>query len=347
MKNWDISIDNVQKLLKWYQENKRDLPWRHDRDPYHVWVSEIMLQQTRVEAVKAYYLRFMQALPTVEKLTNADEELLLKLWEGLGYYNRVRNLQKAAKQIVTDYDGTFPKTEKELLNLCGIGPYTACAIASICFSEPTPAVDGNVLRVMSRFCANDNDISQNKTKEEVYHALKTVDRAEYASDFTQAFMELGATVCLPNGAPLCDFCPFQKECKAHLSHTETEYPKKTGKAPRKIEQMTVYILKCGEFYAIRKRPNRGLLASLWEFPHIDKNMELPQALKEADVFDVNILQLQKTSKKRHIFTHKEWDMLGVYLECAKMSKSFVWAKKEELEKQYALPTAFRQFLFEQ
>ncbi len=346
MNNWSISSNSVEKLLAWYQENKRDLPWRKDRDPYHVWVSEIMLQQTRVEAVKSYYLRFMQALPTVQDLASADEELLLKLWEGLGYYNRVRNLQKAAKQIVNEYHGIFPQSEAELLNLCGIGPYTAAAIASICFSEPTPAVDGNVLRVVTRLCENDSDIALAKTKEEVYQALKVVDKPKYAADFTQAFMELGATVCLPNGAPLCDLCPLQKECRAHKSHTETDYPKKSSKAPRKIEQMTVYILRCGEHYAIRKRPNHGLLAALWEFPHIDEKMNVAQSLKKADAFDVNVLQLQKTSTKRHIFTHKEWEMFGVYLECANRSDSFIWAKKEELEKQYALPTAFRQFLSE-
>ncbi len=344
MKDWNVSQKSVVELLSWYAAHKRELPWRADRDPYHVWVSEIMLQQTRVEAVKAYYLRFMQALPDVEALACADEELLLKLWEGLGYYNRVRNMQKAAKQIVAEYGGQFPQTEDGLRALCGIGPYTAAAIASICFSQPTPAVDGNVLRVMSRLCANDSDIALPKTKEAVYHALAAVDAKEYASEFTQAWMELGATVCLPNGEPLCDICPLREACLAHREHCETDYPQKSRKALRRMEQMTVYILKCGDRYAIRKRAATGLLASLWEFPHIDEKLSVSQALERAEDWSVSALQLCKTSEKKHIFTHKEWEMFGVYLECANMPKNFIWAKKEELEKQYALPTAFRQFL---
>ena len=209
-------------LLPWFARHRRELPWRRDKEPYHVWLSEIMLQQTRVEAVRGYYERFLERLPTVGALARAEENELLKLWEGLGYYSRVRNLQKAAQCIVDEYGGVFPRTYDEIRALPGIGPYTAGAICSICFELPTPAVDGNVVRVLSRFLADDAPVTDERVKRETARRLAEVYPRGHCGDFTQALMELGATVCLPNGAPLCESCPLRELCRAHLAGTETK-----------------------------------------------------------------------------------------------------------------------------
>ncbi len=333
----------IVPLLEWYRNNKRELPWRNDPTPYHVWISEVMLQQTRVEAVKGYYKRFLNEIPTIYDLANASEEQLLKLWEGLGYYNRVRNLQAAAKRIMELYCGIFPNDIENIKKLKGIGPYTSAAIASICFQATTPAVDGNVLRVVSRLCADTTPINTDLAKQKVYTALQVVMPSDATADFTQAWMELGATVCLPNGAPLCESCPLRKHCFAYLTDTIDQYPAKIPKRTRKSEEMTVYILKCAEKYAIRKRPKKGLLSGLWEFPHLPGKKEISEAVTLAGSFDVSPLNILKSNEKKHIFTHIEWDMTGIYLECSEMPSTFVWATKEELSEKYALPTAFRQF----
>ena len=221
------------RLLPWYKQHKRELPWRQDREPYHVWLSEIMLQQTRVEAVRGYYARFLQALPTVEALAQAPAEQLNKLWEGLGYYSRVRNLQKAAQQIMELHGGQFPRQYDQIRALAGIGDYTAGAIGSICFDWPTPAVDGNVLRVCSRLTADPAPIDDLKTKRDLTAALAEIYPQGRCGDFTQALMELGATVCAPNGAPKCDCCPLADLCTANREGTQLQYPVKAKKNPRK------------------------------------------------------------------------------------------------------------------
>ena len=206
---------NLPKLLvPWYRQHARQLPWRRDRKPYHVWISEIMLQQTRVEAVKGYYARFLKALPAVEQLAAAEEGILLKLWEGLGYYNRVRNMQKTARIIVDTYHGRFPQTAGELERLPGIGPYTAGAIASICFEQPAAAVDGNVLRVVARVCNIQSPVDLPQVKKEITSCLQRVYPAQNRGDFTQSMMELGATVCLPDRQPRCKACPLGGICRA-------------------------------------------------------------------------------------------------------------------------------------
>ena len=235
----------AQVLPDWYQSHRRDLPWRRDREPYHVWLSEIMLQQTRVEAVKGYYLRFLDALPTVDALAQAEPDLLHKLWEGLGYYTRVRNLQKAARQILEDHGGIFPTDHKEVLSLAGIGDYTAGAICSICFEQPTPAVDGNVLRVTSRVNACYDPITDVKTKKAVSSKLAAVYPAGRCGDFTQSLMELGATVCGPNGAPHCDVCPCRDFCLAYEMGCQMELPVKAAKKERRVEE------KNGVSHAVR------------------------------------------------------------------------------------------------
>ena len=325
-------------LLPWYKENRRELPWRQDQEPYHVWLSEIMLQQTRVEAVKAYYARFLEKLPTIEALAHTDEETLHKLWEGLGYYSRVRNLHKAACQIMERHGGTFPTSYDEIRALSGIGDYTAGAIGSICFDLPTPAVDGNVLRVCMRLTADDSPIDHPRTKKTLTEALAAIYPKE-SGDFTQALMELGATVCLPNGQPQCKLCPLQKICLAHKQGSELKYPVKSEKKPRKIEEMTVFLLHDGEEYALRKRPKTGLLAGLWEFPHLPGKLTAEQVLSHLEAQGTQVTDIEKTAEKVHIFTHKEWHMTGYFLSCRK-GGNYTWGKISD----YALPTAFRIFL---
>ena len=332
-----------QRLLPWYAAHRRDLPWRRDREPYHVWLSEIMLQQTRVEAVKGYYLRFLERYPTISALAAAEETELLKLWEGLGYYSRARNLQKAARIIQQEYGGIFPRDYTAIRKLPGIGDYTAGAISSICFDAKTPAVDGNVLRVMSRIlddhsCTDDPAVKRrfSQTLAEVY--------PEQAGDFTQALMELGATVCLPNGAPKCGECPMRDLCRARKNHTIEELPVRAEKRPRKQEDMTVFLLTCGDAVALRRRPNSGLLAGLYEFPHKPGILSPEEMIQTAEEWGLHPRFLEKTVSRKHIFTHIQGNMTGVRLHCGAQNDQFLWKTRADVASSIALPTAFRQFL---
>ena len=329
-------------LLPWFEENKRELPWRLDRDPYHIWLSEIMLQQTRVEAVKNYYTRFLQALPTIQALAQADDELLHKLWEGLGYYSRVRNLKKAAIVIMERHGGVFPKSYEEILVLPGIGAYTAGAVSSIAFGQKRAAVDGNVLRVVSRLTENDTPIDSPTYKKEVQAALEAV-YPEDAGAFTQALMELGATLCGPNWKPRCDECPCRDFCGGASHGTAERYPIKKPKAQRKVEEHTVFILSCDGRYALEKRADSGLLAGLWQFPNVPGKLELAEAVERLGAFKIPVRDILRQSDKKHIFTHIQWEMRGFYMEVAEISDRFVWMTAEEIEEKAALPTAFRQF----
>ena len=323
-----------QRLLPWYEANARVLPWRQDREPYHILLSEIMLQQTRVEAVKAYYVRFLAALPTIEALAAAEEQTLLKLWEGLGYYSRVRNLQKAAQAVVAQ--GGFPRDAAGLLALPGVGPYTAGAVGSICFELPTPAVDGNVLRVMTRLCAIETPINDTALKREITDALAAAYPIGRCGDFTQALMELGATVCGPNGAPDCAQCPLRELCAA-ADGAWKRIPVRPAKKARRQEQRSVLILRCGEQIALRKRPNKGLLAGLWELPNVAGILSAQAALDLAAELGTQPVELVKTLTRRHIFTHVEWELHGFEIECRAQSPELVWQTAEDA----ALPTAFR------
>ena len=329
-------------LLPWYEENKRDLPWRQDKKPYHIWLSEIMLQQTRVEAVKGYYARFLQALPTVESLANADDELLHKLWEGLGYYSRVRNLKKAAQQIMACHNGVFPQNHKDVLALPGIGDYTAGAICSIAFEQPTPAVDGNVLRVVARLTNDATPIDLPAYKKMVQADLAKIYPAQ-AGAFTQALMELGATVCGPNRKPDCGVCPCRNFCIGRQRNTAESLPVKNPKKDRRIEEMTVFIMHCQGKYALCKRPDSGLLAGLWEFPHVPGKMEIADAICKVEQMGVQVQDIVRQVEKKHIFTHIEWRMCGVYMDVKNRPDAFAWLTREQIDKEVALPTAFRQF----
>jgi len=330
-------------LLPWYQENKRDLPWRKDTDPYHIWVSEIMLQQTRVEAVRGYYTRFLSALPSVQALACADDELLHKLWEGLGYYSRVRNLKKAAQVIVNEYNGAFPENYVSILKLPGIGAYTAGAICSIAFNQPTPAVDGNVLRVVSRLTDDPTPIDLQSVKTAVGERLQEV-YPVHAGAFTQALMELGATVCGPNRKPDCKNCPCRSFCLGYIRGTAEQLPVKLPNRSRRFEDKTVFILNCDGSYAIEKRPNRGLLADLWQFPNVSGKLDTNAALATVEKIGLRPKDILRQVERKHIFTHVQWDMYGFYIEVSEPEGDYTWASLAQLQAEFALPTAFRQFV---
>ena len=332
----------VTPLLTWYQENKKKLPWRESRDPYKIWLSEIMLQQTRIEAVIPYYRRFLNELPDVETLANAPEEQILKLWEGLGYYSRARNLGKAAKQIMSQYGGVFPEEASELKKLSGIGDYTAGAIASIAFGKAEPAVDGNVLRVVMRYLASDEDISLPATQKNVAEMLRKIYPAgENAGHFTQAIMELGENVCIPNGEAKCGDCPLREGCKARQNGCIDTLPFKSPKKARKQEPKTVFLLSCRGKYAVCKRAENGLLAGMWEFPNADGTLSEEEATAWLIQKGVEPVCILPCGEAVHIFTHIEWHMCGFAAECAAMPECFRWESAETILENYAIPTAFR------
>ncbi len=330
-------------LLPWYAENARDLPWRADRGPYHVLLSEIMLQQTRVEAVKGYYARFLAAFPDVARLAAAPPDALDKLWEGLGYYARVRALQRAAREITERYGGVFPTDYDAIRALPGVGDYTAGAIASICFEQATPAVDGNVLRVVARLTGDGRCVDDAATKRAVRGALAAVYPAGHCGDFTQALMELGAVVCLPNGAPSCGACPMAALCRSRDGGWQT-LPVRRAKRPRRRETLTVFLLRCGERTAIRRRDDSGLLAGLWELPNVPGHLSPEDAVDQAARWGVRPRDIVCSVRRTHVFTHVEWDMQCYLLRCGAAQDRFVWADTAALAGEYALPTAFRQFL---
>lgn len=330
-------------LLPWYAQNARDLPWRRDREPYHVWVSEIMLQQTRVEAVIGYYTRFLEALPDIRALAEAPEAQLLKLWEGLGYYNRVRNLQKAAQVVMAQYDGAFPTTHKEILALPGIGAYTAGAIASICFGQPHAAVDGNVLRILSRMTASEAAIDLETTKKDFAEKLEAIYPQGNCGDFTQALMEVGACVCTPK-SPSCAICPAQGICKARKMNKMTEYPVRLPKREKKLQKLSVFMLECEGKIALTQRNRSGLLSGLWQLPNEQKVFDDAEAaLAFVQALGVEPQHLVRTMERQHIFTHIKWEMTCYHVLCRKQSVDYTWASLAEIEKSYALPTAFRMF----
>ena len=339
----------VSPLMEWFEKEHRILPWRSDPTAYHVWLSEIMLQQTRVEAVKPYYHRFLADLPTIRALAEASEERLLKLWEGLGYYNRVRNLQKAAKQVVEQYDGELPADYEKVLALPGIGSYTAGAICSIAFQIPVPAVDGNVLRVLSRLLNMDWDIASASVKTTLETWLLEVIPSENPGDFNQALMELGAVVCTPNGIAKCGICPLADSCLANQMDTVMELPVKKQKKARRVEEKTVLLLYYGNRIAVRKRPPRGLLAGLYEFPSLDgykTGEEMLQYLKEDGY---TVIRYQELPQAKHIFSHVEWHMRGFAVRLDEThnqpdQSSVIFAEADQVEHRYAIPTAYAAYL---
>lgn len=335
----------AQPLLTWYDSGHRDLPWRQNKDPYRIWVSEIMLQQTRVEAVIPYYHRFLETFPDIGSLAAAQEDKLLKSWEGLGYYSRVRNMQKAAITVMEKYDGQMPDTWEELQTLSGIGSYTAGAIASIAFNRPVPAVDGNVLRILSRLRMDGDLINLAAVKKRVETELLDIMPKDRPGDFNQAMMELGACVCIPNGEPKCDICPWKSFCMAKEKGCISEYPKKEEKKKRTIEKKTVLILKEGENIAIQKRSDKGLLAGMYQFPMLEGHLEEGEVIADLKEKGMSAVRIEKLPAAAHIFSHKEWHMIGYAVRVDELEKrsnpdNIRFVHPKETEQNYPIPSAF-------
>lgn len=335
----------AEPLLEWYSKNARMLPWRESPEPYRVWVSEIMLQQTRVEAVKPYYERFLSALPSIAALAEAPEEQLLKLWEGLGYYSRVRNLQKAAQKVMQEYGGALPASYEQLKSLPGIGEYTAGAIASIAFGIAVPVVDGNVLRVISRITGSFEQIDTAACKKRIWRDLEQSMPKTAPGDFNQALMELGATVCLPNGAPICARCPLAEKCAALANGWIQQIPVRAPKKQKKVEHYTVLLLWQDGKIALQRRKQTGLLAGMWQFPSLEGEMRQEKVQQELERQGAQVLEIRPAGQAQHIFTHIIWKMNG-FCVCLKQPPSWgslqFWEPKEMLEKA-ALPAAFRHY----
>lgn len=323
-------------LLAWYDLHARILPWRQEATPYRVWVSEIMLQQTRVEAVKPYFERFISELPELSALAQASDDQLHKLWEGLGYYNRVKNMKKAAILCMQHYDGQMPGTYEELLKLPGIGSYTAGAVASIAYQQVVPAVDGNVLRVFSRIVASYDDILKESTKKKFQTIIMDYLSEERPDAFNQALMEIGALICVPNAAPKCTQCPINKHCQAWEKQLTQELPVKATKKKRTIEQKIIDVIVCEQEVLLHQR-TQGLLTGLYEFSTFENEME-----EQAFLQNYKIRQTIPLRASKHIFTHKEWHMSG-NLILVKEKQPGIWANKEALLHEYAIPTAFKAY----
>ncbi len=340
--------ETVEPVTAWYLENKRDLPWRNTSDAYRIWVSEIMLQQTRVEAVKRYYERFLRELPTVKELADVPEDRLMKLWEGLGYYNRVRNMQKAARQVMEEYGGEFPHTYDTIKSLTGIGNYTAGAISSFAFGIPKPAVDGNVLRVLSRVLASEENIMKADVRAKMERAVEEVIPKEAASDFNQGLIELGALICVPNGEPKCKVCPLAALCLAREKGIQDQLPVRTKAKARRIEKKTVFIFRDTEKVAIRKRPSKGLLAGLYELPNVEGHLSQREAVAYGKSIGLIPIRVQKLGEAKHVFSHIEWHMTGYEMLVDELERNcsaeMIFAENKELETVYSIPSAFEFYM---
>lgn len=328
-----------QALFSWYDQSKRILPWRDNPNPYHVWISEIMLQQTRVEAVIPYFNRFIREVPTIKDLAVIEDDKLNKLWEGLGYYSRVRNLKKAAIKIIEEYHGLIPDNQADLESLPGIGTYTSGAVLSIAYNKPYTAVDGNVLRVFARILGNKNNIKDPLIKKEIREVVMELLPDGRIGDYNQALMEIGATVCKPNGVPDCNKCPLQSFCIAYQEDLLDLIPMKQPKKKRRQEDKTIFILNFNNTFAIERRPNIGLLAGLYQFPNTEGHMSLSDVQKRYP----NSLSILPISSSKHIFSHIEWTMQGYYIELSEPINDFLFMSKEEIDTNYSIPTAFKTY----
>ena len=337
--------DFQSRLLAWYDANARDLPWRRDTDPYRVFISEMMLQQTRVDTVIPYYKRFLEEFPDFSRLAAADEDRLLKVWQGLGYYARARNLKKAAIRVLSDFGGTLPDNVAGLRKLPGVGPYSASAVASIAFGRQEVLIDGNVLRVMARIYAIVDDIRLAGTQERIREILETLVPADRPGDFNQALMEIGAIRCLPAGKPLCDDCPFGLLCKASLDGLTDRIPFRSPAAKREIRDYTVLILEQDGKVALEKRPPEGLLASLWGFPTLEGRLSAEDVRNRLKALGYRVLSVQDLGKKKQIYTHLEWHMQGYHIRIAELEResSLVWAAPAKIHEEHALPKAFSMY----
>ncbi|MDX9871279.1 MAG: A/G-specific adenine glycosylase [Clostridia bacterium] len=335
----------TEPLLAWYDKNARILPWRENPAPYRVWVSEIMLQQTRIDTVIPYFHRFMAALPDITALAQAEENVLLKLWEGMGYYARVRNMQRAARAMLARYNGEVPASYPQLLGLPGIGEYTAGAIASIAYQIPVTAVDGNVLRVMARLLACREDITQNSVRKSLRSAVESMLSKERPGDFNQAMMDMGATVCLPNTLPRCELCPIREGCAGYAQGIAADLPVKTPAKRRTIQQRTILVIISRGKALLRQRPAAGLLAGLWEFPNQEGHLTENEAAALVRQWGFSPDSIRKLQDAKHVFTHIEWYMQGylIYVREALPGPEGFWTDEEAIGAEYALPSAFKPY----
>lgn len=336
-----------QALLEWYRRHKRELPWRDQNNAYYTWISEIMLQQTRVEAVKRYFTRFISVLPDVEALAACPEERLLKLWEGLGYYSRARNLKKAAVKIMEQYGGSLPQDPKELLALPGIGDYTAGAIASIAYGWAVPAVDGNVLRVTARLLADDTNILLPQMKKRITAYMQALMPAKESGDLNQAMMDLGAMICLP-GRPLCESCPLAEFCVAKRQQLTEVLPVREKEQVKKTDDKTILVVQAGNRYLIYKRPSRGLLAGLYGLPELEGRVDQAEVLDYFRKRQVLPLLIVALPQAKHVFTHRVWQMTGFFVKIEEETDlpgltDGLWVTKEELAEAYPIPEAYRAY----
>jgi A/G-specific adenine glycosylase len=328
-----------ENLLSWYDNNKRVLPWRDDPSPYKVWISEIMLQQTKVSTVIPYFNRFIERIKSVNELAEIEEDTLLKLWEGLGYYSRARNLKKAAQEIVQKHNSVLPNNEKELEELKGIGNYTSGAILSIAFNKRYTAVDGNVLRLFARLNNIKDDIKQKEIKASIKEQVKSLLPKNRVGDFNQALMEIGATVCLPNGAPYCEICPLKEMCKAYKKGTQKEIPIKRKKKQTPTKDITVLLVKHRDKYIIEKRPSTGLLANMYQFPIVEEHLDI----KDIELLHIdNIKEIKQLNNSKHIFSHLKWNMKAYEITLQNRTNG-LFASKEEILNKYSIPTAFKEY----
>ena len=347
MEHAELLTAAVRPLIGWYGKNRRaDLPWRQDVTPYRVWISEIMLQQTRIETVIPYYLRFLRRLPDIGSLAAVPDDELMKLWEGLGYYSRARNLKKAAGIVMAEYGGELPRMAETLRRLPGIGDYTAGAIASIACGEPEPAVDGNVLRVLARLTESGDDVTKEKTRKQVSEQLRKVyPSGREAGLLTEGLMELGETVCLPNGTPLCSSCRWKDLCLCHAHGTEDLYPVRAAKKERRTEELTVLLLEKQGTFALCRRPASGLLAGLWQLPNVPGALTKDGVLRAVGGLGLVAESVRAAGRSRHLFTHVEWNMTGWHVQCrdgdSGAENGLSWFVPDQIRTGMALPSAFR------
>ena len=336
--------DYISNLEEWFLENRRILPWRRDKNPYHVWISEVMLQQTRIEAVISYYERFMKELPDISSLANVSEDKLLKLWEGLGYYNRARNLKKAAFMIMEKYGGVFPTTYAEIIQLPGIGEYTASAISSICFGENQVTVDGNVMRVFTRVYNDSSNISKDSTRVMIHDRLLSMMSFDPGC-FNEAMMELGEVICIPNGMPKCDICPLKEGCLSYQNSNYYLFPVKDEKKVKEEVDMTVIIPIWQGKTLVRKRKSPGLLHNLYEFPNIVGNKSIEEIREWSLEYGI-VENIKKSICYIHVFTHKKWKMQAYFVTFESVNCQDMFYSVSEVEERFALPTAFSPFLYQ-
>ena len=337
----------AEKIIRWYKQNKRAFPWRDTGEPYDVWLSEIMLQQTRIPVILERFPEFKRRFPGLFSLANASEDEVLKEWEGLGYYSRARNLKKCAELLVKEYRGVFPKDSSELQKLPGIGPYTAAAIACITAYEKTPLIDGNVLRVISRVSGIRDDVKSTKTVREIRSVLTglldTVQIPEDVPALSVGIMELGEVVCKPGAGAECAECPLKDLCEANKCGLTDEIPFIPPKKPRLHEDKTVLIISTGEEVLLEKRPGEGLLANMWQPVMTEGHISLEEAREFAENLGLSVKSAQQLPDADHVFSHKEWHMRAYKLCTNHVTvPGKTWVSKNRMDK-YAIPSAFSAF----